>query len=227
MICAAPAGPAPARQSGINIMKRLHLVAALAVLGGLAVAPAFAAPNAYMLQDSNVRKTTNPNSPVVNTVDAGQLVTVLDCQGIVCLIQIPGADGWVRQNRLGGISKGKPASNVPFSFSFGIGGDGKPSISIGVGNQPKPLPEPVEEDQVCFYRNSNFNGASFCVEPGDSDEALGGSWNDSISSIEVFGDAEVLVCRDFDLEGVCAEISSSKASLPSQLNNRISSYEVN
>ena len=214
-------------------MKRLHLVAAaaLAALVGLAVAPAFAAPNAHMLQDSNVRKTANPNSPVVNSVAAGQLVTVLDCQGTVCLIQIPGPDGWVRQNRLGGLNKGKPASNVPFSFSFGVGGDGKPSISIGIGNQPKPqpLPEPEEEeeDQVCFYKNANFNGASFCVEPGDSDDALGGSWNDSISSIEVFGDADVLVCRDFDLEGICADISSSKASLPKQLNNAISSYEVN
>ena len=212
-------------------MKRLHLVAAaLAALVGLAAAPAFAAPNAYVLQDSNVRKSANPNSPVVNSVGAGQLVTVLDCQGTVCLIQIPGPDGWVRKNRLGGLNpKGKPASNVPFSFSFGVGGDGKPSISIGIGNQPKPkpLPEPVEEDQVCFYRNANFNGPSFCVEPGDSDDALSGNWNDSISSIEVFGNADVLVCRDDDLEGICADISSSKASLPNQLNNNISSYEVN
>ncbi|OEO32212.1 hypothetical protein VW23_012675 [Devosia insulae DS-56] len=215
-------------------MKRLHLAAAaaLAALVGLAVAPAFAAPNAHMLQDSNVRKTANPNSPVVNSVAAGQLVTVLDCQGTVCLIQIPGPDGWVRQNRLGGLGKGgKPASNVPFSFSFGVGGDGKPSISIGIGNQPKPqpLPEPEEEeeDQVCFYKNANFNGASFCVEPGDADDELSGSWDDSISSIEVFGNADVLVCRDYELEGICADISSSKASLPKQLNNAISSYEVN
>lgn len=214
-------------------MKRLHLVAAavLAALAGLAAAPALAAPNAYMLQDSNVRKTANPNSPVVNSVTAGQLVTVLNCQNTVCLIQIPGPGqgGWVRQNRLGSLKKGKPASNVPFSFSFGVGGDGKPSISIGVGNQPKPqpLPEPVEDDQVCFYKNANFNGPSFCVEPGDSDNELSGSWDDSISSIEVFGNADVLVCRDYDLEGICADISSSKASLPKQLNNAISSYEVN
>jgi hypothetical protein len=212
-------------------MKRHQIIlAALAALCGLAAAPAFAAPNAHILQDTNVRKTANPNSPVVNFVEAGQLVTVLDCEGTVCLVQIPGPDGWVRKNRLGALSKGKPAGNVPFSFSLNIGGDGKPSISIGVGGQPKPPKPPkppIEEDMVCFYRNANFNGPSLCVEPGDSDDALGGNWNDSISSIEVLGDAEVLVCRDFDLSGICAEISSSKASLPNQLNNRISSYEVN
>jgi len=121
--------------------------------------------------------------------------------------------------------------NVGYTFRSGLWhGRGKDTkIGIGIGNQPKPkpLPEPVEDDQVCFYRNANFNGPSFCVEPGDSDNELSGSWDDSISSIEVFGNADVLVCRDYDLEGICADISSSKASLPNQLNNNISSYEVN
>jgi uncharacterized protein YraI len=213
-------------------MKRHQFIpaAALAAFCAIVAAPAIAAPNAYVLQDSNIRKTPNPNSPVINSVSAGTLVTVLDCQGNVCKIQIPGPDGWIRQNRLGGIKQGKPAKNVPFSFSFGVGSDGKPSISIGVGNPPPPPPPPKppkEPDEVCFYKGANFTGPSFCVEPGDSDDAIGGSWNDAISSIEVFGYAEVTVCRDFDLSGVCATIDSDKATLPPALNDRISSYEVN
>jgi hypothetical protein len=43
----------------------------------------------------------------------------------------------------------------------------------------------------------------------------------------VLGGAEVLVCRDEDLEGACANITSSKKSLPASLDDRISSYEVN
>lgn len=204
---------------------RKSVLAALALVVGLAAVPALAAPNAYALQDSNLYKKATSSSAVVNSVDAGQLVTVLDCQNNYCLLQVPGTDGWIKQNRLGGLKKGKPANNIPFSFSFGIGGGNGPSISIGVGNQP--VIEPEEDPQVCFYKSSNFNGSSLCVEPGDGDDSLSGSWDDNISSIEVFGGAEVLVCTEEDLEGICGNITSSKKSLPGALNNEISSYEVN
>ena len=45
-------------------------------------------------------------------------------------------------------------------------------------------------------------------------------------SAGLIGGAEVLVCRDEDLEGACAELTSSKKSLPNSLDNRISSYEA-
>lgn len=204
---------------------RKFTLAIMAVLVGLAVSPALAAPNAYARQASNIYKKASSNSAVVNHVNANQLVTVLDCKGNYCLLQLPGPDGWIKQNRLGSMKQGKPASNAPFNFSFGIGGDGKPSISIGVGNQPSV--EPDEDPQVCFYKSSNYGGSSLCVEPGDSDDSLSGSWDDNISSIEVMGGAEVMVCTEEDLEGICANISSSKKTLPGALNNEISSYEVN
>ena len=172
-------------------------------------------------------KNPNPASAVINSVDKGAVVDVLDCQLNWCKIQVPGPDGWVKQSRLASISKGKP-SDVPFSFSFGVGSDGKPKVAIGVGNAPVVVEEDDEEDpEVCFYKSANFKGASFCVEPGDTDDSLSGSWDDNISSIEVLGDAEVMVCRNEDLSGACAEFTSSKAYLPSPLDNRISSYEVN
>lgn len=200
--------------------------AAAALVVGLAAGPAFAAPNAYVTKDADVLKNPNPASMVISEVEKGDLVSLLDCKNNFCLVQEEG--GWVKQSSLGPLNKGKPSA-APFNFSFGVGGDGKPSFQIGIGNGgPSIVVGDDEEDpQVCFYKSKNFNGSSLCVEPGDSDDSLSGSWDDNISSIEVFGDAEVLVCRDEDLEGACADITSSKKSLPNSLDNRISSYEVN
>lgn len=204
--------------------------AAAALVVGLAVAPAFAAPNAYVTKDADVLKNPNPASTVISEVDKGDLVTILDCKNNFCLVKEEG--GWAKQSAFGPLKQGKP-SNAPFSFSFGVGKDGKPSFQIGVGGNGGPTvvigndDEDDEDPQVCFYKSKNFNGSSLCVEPGDSDDSLPGNWDDNISSIEVFGGAEVLVCRDEDLEGACANITSSKKSLPSSLDNRISSYEVN
>lgn len=198
-------------------------LAGLALALGLAAGPALAA-NAYVTQDSSLYFKPTSASPVVNEVSQGDVVTVLDCQSNYCKLQVPGPDGWIKASRLGAISNGKPSSKVPFSFGFSIGGDGKPSVSIGIGDGP--VIKPVEPDQVCFYRGVNFTGKSFCVEPGDSDDSLSGSWDDSISSIRIYGDARVLVCSDEDLDGICANIKSSKKSLPDALDDEISSYEV-
>jgi len=202
--------------------------AAAALVAGLAVGPAFAAPNAFVTKDADVLKNPNPASTVISEVNKGDLVTILDCKNNFCLVKEEG--GWARQSAFGPLNKGKP-SNAPFSFSFGVGKDGKPSFQIGVGNGGPAViignDDDEEEAQVCFYKSKNFKGSSLCAEPGDSADSLPGSWDDNISSIEVFGDAEVLVCRDEDLEGACATITSSKKSLPGSLDNRISSYEVN
>jgi hypothetical protein len=201
---------------------------AAALVAGLAVGPALAAPNAFVTKDADVLNKPNPASTVVSEVDKGDLVTVLDCKNSFCLVQEEG--GWVKQSALGPLNKGKP-SNAPFSFSFGVGKDGKPNIQIGIGNGGGGViiddEDEDEAPQVCFYKAKNYKGSSLCVEPGDADDSLGGSWDNNISSIEVIGDAEVLVCRDEDLEGACANITSSKKSLPGSLDNRISSYEVN
>lgn len=200
--------------------------AAAALVAGLAVGPAFAAPNAYATKDADVLKNPNPASTVISEVEKGDLVTLLDCKNNFCLVKEEG--GWAKQSAFGPLNKGKPA-NAPFSFSFGVGADGKPSFSIGVGNGGPVIVEDEDDEdpEVCFYKSKNFQGSALCTEPGDSDDSLPGTWDNNISSIEVFGGAEVLVCRDEDFEGACANITSSKKSLPASLDNRISSYEVN
>ena len=200
--------------------------AAAALVAGLAIAPALAAPNAYVTKNADVLKNPNPASIVISEVFKGDAVTLLDCKNNFCLVKEE--KGWVKQSALGALKQGKP-STAPFSFSFGVGSDGKPSFQIGIGNGGGGVVIDDEEDEeplVCFYKSKNFQGSALCVEPGDSDDALPGSWDNSISSIELIGGAEVLVCRDEDLEGACAELTSSKKSLPNALDNRISSYEA-
>jgi hypothetical protein len=213
-----------------NIMTRLYKLAAAtaALIAGFAVAPALAAPNAFVIKDADVLKNPTPASTVISEVDKGDYVTLLDCKNSFCLVKEEG--GWVKQSALGPLNKGKPSS-APFSFSFGVGANGKPSFQIGVGNGGPGFvvgdDEEDEDPQVCFYKSKNFQGSALCTEPGDSDDDLPGSWDNAISSIEVLGGAEVLVCRDEDLEGACANITSSKKALPASFDNKISSYEVN
>jgi hypothetical protein len=48
-------------------------------------------------------------------------------------------------------------------------------------------------DGVCFYKDPDFRGDSFCARSGENIPTLGKDMNDEISSMRLFGDAEVTV----------------------------------
>jgi hypothetical protein len=54
---------------------------------------------------------------------------------------------------------------------------------------------------ACFFRDPNFKGDYFCVKAGRDYSSLPSGMNDKISSIQVFGDAEVTVFQDARFEG--------------------------
>ena len=56
-------------------------------------------------------------------------------------------------------------------------------------------------DGVCFFKDADFRGDYFCVRTGDSYSTLPRGMNDEISSIRVFGRAEVTVFKDVRFEG--------------------------
>ena len=56
-------------------------------------------------------------------------------------------------------------------------------------------------DGVCFYKDPNFHGDYFCVGAGDEYNHMPEDLNDEISSIKVFGRAEVFVYQDVRFEG--------------------------
>ena len=61
--------------------------------------------------------------------------------------------------------------------------------------------ESFPRDGVCFYKDPDFRGDYFCARSGDSVGSLGKDMNDEISSMRLFGDAEVTVFQDVRFAG--------------------------
>jgi hypothetical protein len=80
---------------------------------------------------------------------------------------------------------------------------------------------------VCFFDDVDFRGQSFCVRQGDTLDALPPGMNDRISSIKVFGGAEVIVFKDVRFRGPSARFATDVRDLRSQgWNDAISSARV-
>ena len=60
---------------------------------------------------------------------------------------------------------------------------------------------PFPRDGVCFFKDPDFRGEYFCARAGDSIGSLGKDMNDEISSMRLFGDAEVTVFQDVRFSG--------------------------
>jgi hypothetical protein len=59
----------------------------------------------------------------------------------------------------------------------------------------------VPRSGACFYQDSGFRGDYFCAGAGDSLPVLPGGMGDQISSIRLFGGANVTVFRDGSFDG--------------------------
>ena len=195
------------------------------LLAGAAFAAAciFAAPAqaAVATGSVNVRGGPGTGYGVVDVLRTGQVVDVTRQSGGWCYVVKSGPDGWVSCRYLTGdyIRPGisvQPDVNIQFSIP-GF------SISIGEGGF---FPGPVLGDgRVCFYEHVNFGGDRFCMVPGQNRRSLG-DWNDEISSIRVYGDAEALVCQRTNYQGRCAIVDRSVRNLGSSGNDIISSIRV-
>ena len=82
-------------------------------------------------------------------------------------------------------------------------------------------------DGVCFYEDADFRGDYFCARTGDSVSRLSTDTNDRVSSIRIFGRAEVTVFRDYNYTGSSARIDYDVRDLGREsLNDLVSSYRV-
>ncbi|HXT68140.1 MAG TPA: peptidase inhibitor family I36 protein [Vicinamibacterales bacterium] len=80
---------------------------------------------------------------------------------------------------------------------------------------------------ACFYDNVNFTGQYFCSRQGESVQMVPEGTNDRISSIRLFGNAELVVYRDRDFGGVSEWFDVSEPDLrESGWNDTISSYQI-
>jgi dUTPase len=87
----------------------------------------------------------------------------------------------------------------------------------GSGNEP--------QNGVCFYLDADYRGEKFCVNSDESQRNLGERYNDRISSIRIFGRAEVTVYDDENFNGSRQTFRQDVPNLR-DWNDRITSFQV-
>ncbi len=78
---------------------------------------------------------------------------------------------------------------------------------------------------ACFYVDADYRGERFCMSPGESQRIVGGRYNDKISSVRVFGRAEVTVYEDEDFRGASRTLRQDVPNLR-DWNDKITSIEI-
>lgn len=205
----------------------LARLAALSVIAfaGITVA-ASAAQLAYTKTASNLREGPGTTYDVIVTLPANAPVVVEACTATWCAVTTDDDDeGFIAKSLL---KANKSGADIPFSIQIIIGPEG-PFVEFGdiFGKPAKPV-KPIKpvDAEVCFYQQANFKGANFCVEDGDADTRIPGSFNDNIESILISGGLGVEVCSGVNHSGECQYFTRSQKTLPGYLRNKITSYAV-
>jgi len=87
--------------------------------------------------------------------------------------------------------------------------------------------ERFPQSGACFFRDTNFRGEYFCVRAGEDVSRVPNDLNDGISSMRVFGRAEVEVFRDVRFNGGSSRFAADISDLRREgWNDRISSLRV-
>jgi hypothetical protein len=85
--------------------------------------------------------------------------------------------------------------------------------------------EAVPREGACFYRDADFRGPYFCVPRGSTYTSLPRGFNDSISSIRLFGSG-VRIYQDVNFRGRSTEIRSDVRDLRGNWRDSVSSIRV-
>lgn len=201
-----------------------HLFAACLSLA--CMSQAAQATDAIARVDLNVRTGPGTSFGVVDTLEAGERVEVIECQrDRWCYVDQEGPNGWVSSTYLEVAPADRGTGrNCKLELSFD---DDRPRLEV-VCEDPEPVPVPLpapSTDLACFYDGAGFTGAHFCLGGGRFDR-LDNGFNNRISSIKVEGDARARVCSEPGQRGFCWVVSSDVASLGPLADNRISSLAV-
>jgi len=183
----------------------------------------------------NVRTGPGTSFGIVDQLTAGEVVNVTECApSNFCFVEHNGPDGWVSANYLTALEEEVDeedmeeggGDNPDCSFGFVVG-PGGPSLSINCGDAPMPPapPAPPAAAEACLYTGNNFNGDDLCVGVGIRN-ALNGTFNNKISSIELNGGAKAMLCDGPNLTGVCKNITTDTAPLQPSINNKTSSFSI-
>jgi hypothetical protein len=181
----------------------LARLAALSVIAfaGL-TASAFAAEQAFTKGPANLRDGPGTAYDVIVTLPQGTEVAIEACTSTWCAVTTEDNDeGFIARSLL---------------------------ILASDFLDPEDVEEDYDEEEatVCFYTQANYRGASMCVEEGEADNDMPGSFDNNIESIQITGGLGVEVCTGFNHGGECRYYTESRRALPNYLRNRITSYAV-
>ncbi len=203
------------------MLTRLAALTIIAFAGLTAVAAA--ADIAYTKTASNLRAGPGTSYDILTTLPRNTQLLVEACTATWCAVTTEDDDeGFIAKSLL----KSNPSGpDIPFSIRIIVGPEG-PFIDFGdifVAEPDEPDPDFPE---VCFYQQANFRGANFCVEEGDADSNIPGSFDNNIESVLISGGLGVELCSGVNHGGDCFYYTESKRTLPGFLRNRITSYIV-
>lgn len=209
----------------------------------LAATPAARAEDAIATTSLNVRSGPGASYAVVDVLAANERVTMSECQTSGwCYVTHDGPDGWVSATYLAPVPGAAGGGGPDCRLLIEIGTGGSPTFrfecgGIGGGTGSEPATEPAAEPEpeaeappddtpgACFWRNANYGGQTFCAEVGII-TALAAPFNDSLSSVRLYGGAKVVLCEDTDLNGHCRTLDADTPVLGPLINNRASSLQV-
>jgi len=85
----------------------------------------------------------------------------------------------------------------------------------------------LPRDGACFYEDANYRGSYFCADAGQELSSIPSGANDRVSSIRVFGRAEVIVFEDPRFRGGSRRVESDVRDLQVEdFNDAISSFQI-
>lgn len=203
------------------MLARLAAISVIAFAGFTAAASA--AEIAYTKSAANLREGPGTSYDIITTLPKNTELLVEACTATWCAVLTEDDDeGFIAKSLL----KSNPSGpDIPFSIQIIIGPEG-PFIDFGDIFIEEPDEPDPDYPEVCFYQQANFKGANFCVEDGDTDNNIPGSFDNNIESILISGGLGVEVCSGNNHGGECFYYTKSQKSLPSQIRNKISSYVV-
>jgi hypothetical protein len=86
---------------------------------------------------------------------------------------------------------------------------------------------PVPQNGACFYRDAEYRGQYVCVSSGNRTGSLPDGLRNEVSSIRIFGRAEVKIYENQNFEGRTAHFTADAPNLEGQgWNDKVSAVEV-
>jgi uncharacterized protein YgiM (DUF1202 family) len=202
------------------MLARLAALSLIAFAGFTAAASA--AEVAYTKSAANLREGPGTKYSVITTMPKNTEFLVEACTINWCAgMSEDGDEGFVARSLL----KKSLSGDTPFTIQIIVGPQG-PFVDFGFLFEDEPDEPDPSFPEVCFYQQANLKGANFCVEEGDEDNDIPGSFDNNIESILITGGLGVEVCSGANYGGECFYYTKSQKSLPSSIRNKITSYMV-